>query len=271
MVDRELENLQARQNRLRGELRDPVALAEIADRKPQKTNCRNGSRPVRLGGKEIKTTYTPKTALAAARVPEKYRRYRLCEISFRTKPESNGLLDWSRGGFFLGGINGQGKSSWAAAAIRSRFDPRHHATLARIEERYVGEGRYENGIYIQPEKEPLWVIPFYAARWWYSPDLVAWIQNAEIDKHQNREYLISELLKPEIMVWDDFGKERWTEWTSEIVNTVFERRTAENKCLIVTSNMKIEEIARNRDVAISSRLKALVEVFLPVKDRRVTG
>jgi DNA replication protein DnaC len=119
-----------------------------------------------------------------------------------------------------------------------------------------------------PESKPIWVIPQGAARWWYSPDLVAWIKNAEIDRHQNREYLISELLRPEIMVLDDFGKERWTEWVSEIMNTVFERRMSAKKCLIVTSNMTIAQIDSDRDLAIGSRLSALVEVILPARDRR---
>lgn len=229
------------------------------------------STPAPLGGETLKRNYSPKSALAAARVPEMYRIYRLESLRFNTKPKSEGILDWGKGGFFLGAKNGFGKSTWAAAAMRSRFDHRHHMTLAVIQELYIGDGHYENGLFIQPKKEPMYVIPNDSARWWYSPDLVAWIQNAEIDKHRNREFLISELLKPEIMVIDDFGKERWTDYVSEIMNTVFERRTAAKKSLIVTSNFTLDEISKQRDAAIGSRLSALVEVILPPIDRRPTA
>lgn len=251
---------------------DPKTLAEVVGvvgQKPRPRPCLRPTRPEKPLVEKPEKAFTVRAAFESARVPEMYRRYRLCELGYRTEPPcSGGILDWSSGGFFLGGINGQGKSTWAAAALRSRFDPNHSLSLAKIESRFIGQGRYENGVYHMPESRPFWVIPQGVARWWYSPDLVAWIQSSEIERHMNREFLIGELLRPEILVIDDFGKERWTDWVSEVMNTVFERRTAARKCLIVTSNMTIDQIDENRDLAIGSRLSGLVKVTLPARDRR---
>jgi DNA replication protein DnaC len=73
---------------------------------------------------------------------------------------------------------------------------------------------------------------------------------------------IDDMLKPKILVLDDFGATKITEWNLMMMDTIFddwyrERRTG----LVVNSNFSISEISQKISDRIASRLAEMCEVI----------
>lgn len=63
-----------------------------------------------------------------------------------------------------------------------------------------------------------------------------------------------ELAAPDVLVLDDVGTERATEWAVEQMYQVFDRRWSEDRCTIVTSNMSTEDLREHLGPRAWSRL-----------------
>jgi len=72
------------------------------------------------------------------------------------------------------------------------------------------------------------------------------------DKAENA--VIRELSEVELLVIDDLGKEKRTEWSNSVIYRIVNNRYESYKPLIVTTNYKIEELGANVGDATASRI-----------------
>lgn len=90
--------------------------------------------------------------------------------------------------------------------------------------------------------------------------------------YDNKQKYIDGLNKFDLLVIDDLAAERDTEYVNEIIYSVIDSRYRSGKPLIVTTNLRIEEIKNSPDVKKQRILSRLTEMclFIPVngKDRR---
>jgi len=202
--------------------------------------------------------FNPTHVLEDCGVPSRFACMQLKQMEFEIAgSDKKRHLKWE-GGFILSGMNGQGKSSWAAAAIKDRMHPDHPESLAVVGVAFFTDIN---------EPKPAWVIPRNSIRWYNFPLLVAEMQNVEIGKHGNREYFLDRIMAPTVVVFDDFGKQRSSDYTTELVYSLIDKRYGEKGDIIVTTNNSYQEIS-TKDNANASRFRSLTAVTLPDEDRR---
>ena len=77
------------------------------------------------------------------------------------------------------------------------------------------------------------------------------------------------LARPRVLVLDDLGGERPTDWTAERLYAVVNRRWLDNKATVATSNLKPDELRQVLDERLYSRLvHGATAVALTGPDRR---
>lgn len=194
--------------------------------------------------------------MASIGVPSLYRKYRLSDFRLRTNPAecfTGGALDWSHSGFLLRGTYGEGKSCFAGAMIRSMLHPNAPAGIVELVDNYTGKKSWQ----YRPD----------SVRWWHASDLSNWILDESFAGRRKSMY--EELLRPRLIVVDDYGKERMnTDVVREAMVVAIEKFTSWGKFLIVTTNLATDEALAAHEGSISSRLNNLVEIILPPLDRR---
>lgn len=73
-----------------------------------------------------------------------------------------------------------------------------------------------------------------------------------------------------LLVLDDLGAEKTTEWSLQTLYTIIDRRYREERQTIITSNLSLDELADKLDDRIASRLSELCRVVvLTGPDRRI--
>ncbi len=79
------------------------------------------------------------------------------------------------------------------------------------------------------------------------------------------EYVIDQYLKAEILVLDDLGAEKTTEWAIETLSLIIDRRDRELLPTIITSNLSLADITEKLSGRISSRMAngKIVKIDLP--------
>lgn len=81
--------------------------------------------------------------------------------------------------------------------------------------------------------------------------------------------IISQVISPALVVLDDIGAEKVSDWTLQTLYTIIDTRSREQKPTIITSNLNLDQIAANLSDRISSRIRGMCEVKpLSGKDRR---
>ena len=73
------------------------------------------------------------------------------------------------------------------------------------------------------------------------------------DKERTEEFT-DRLYKADLLIMDDLGKEKYTEWAAEQLFSLLDRRYRECKPVIVTTNFTPQELDRRVDPAVMSRL-----------------
>lgn len=107
------------------------------------------------------------------------------------------------------------------------------------------------------------------ARFWTATDLM--IQLRVDSKDMDETAAIDQALRPEILVIDDFGVAKVTEWSLMMMDALFDRWYREGWTgLLLTSNLSPQEIAENISDRIASRIAEMCEVYeVKGKDWRV--
>lgn len=84
--------------------------------------------------------------------------------------------------------------------------------------------------------------------------------------------VIRQVTGPELVVIDDIGVEKVSDWTLQTLYTIIDTRSREKKQTIFTSNLSLDEIASGLSDRIASRIRGMCKV--PEKmtgvDRRLT-
>jgi len=112
---------------------------------------------------------------------------------------------------------------------------------------------------------------------WYIPDLYAAIKAGYDESGRPDEFeIVERCVRADLLVLDDLGTERVTEWSTEVVMRIVDRRYRECRPLIVTSNVTPIEIGAVDDLKaqrIASRLCEMTEIVrrLPGVDNRIPG
>ncbi len=73
--------------------------------------------------------------------------------------------------------------------------------------------------------------------------------------------LIKKYTRPELLIMDDLGTEKTTEWVMQTLYVIINSRYEEDKQTVITSNYSLEEIRKNLNDKIASRITAMTEVI----------
>lgn len=102
-------------------------------------------------------------------------------------------------------------------------------------------------------------------------ELVSRVQATYSDSYSTREQVIEDVLKGDVVMLDDLGKERDTEDVASIIYEVVDRlyRARPERTLIVATNLTSEAYERRYDPAVRSRLAWMCRNFeVTGRDRR---
>lgn len=81
--------------------------------------------------------------------------------------------------------------------------------------------------------------------------------------------VIDRVSSPALIVLDDLGTEKVTEWTLQTLYTIIDIRSRNNRQTIITSNLGLEQLGNHLSDRISSRIRGMCKVVLMTgKDRR---
>ena len=154
----------------------------------------------------------------------------------------------SREGIFLTGGRGIGKTHLAAALMRE-------AALA------VKPVKYLDAYRIDLKRLPLFVSV---------PELLLEIRDTYNGNGVSEKEVIDRYSWVHVLVLDDLGVEKPSEWVLQTLYIILDRRYRENLRTIITSNLGIEEIEEKLDDRIASRIAGMCKVrILRGRDRRM--
>ena len=187
--------------------------------------------------------------------PEKEREYLRREgvplifIDAKLSDFSEAVLKYKGKGVFIWGGRGVGKSHLAVALMREQ----------------LSEIAYEVAEGVQPRLMKNTVPVFITI-----PDLFFKIKQAYGNGVETEADIIDKYTAVDFLVLDDFGAEKVSEWSLQLLYILIDRRYRELKKTIMTSNMPLDELAIRLDDRIASRIAGMCEVLkLKGKDRRL--
>lgn len=87
---------------------------------------------------------------------------------------------------------------------------------------------------------------------------------------EHRDELLERVLRSDVLILDDLGAERTTDWVRDQLGIVMHERWANNKPVLVTSNLPLDSYRATLGERAHSRLKALTPYVRTIhgKDRR---
>ncbi len=105
-------------------------------------------------------------------------------------------------------------------------------------------------------------------------DLMSELRAAQFREANDLEEKITKLTTIPVVIFDDVGKEKPTEWVQNQYFRIIDGRYRRNLTTIFTSNLGFKELAKIFDTAIISRLFELTkgrQVEVKAKDYRKVG
>ncbi len=164
-------------------------------------------------------------------------------------PELSAFNPDGSNGVFLEGGTGIGKTYLATALARkiiSGMDP----SVSRV----TGDIYYDSS----------------TLEWVSTPYLLARIRDTFRNgkSEETERGIIDAMINCRVLVLDDLGAEKATEFTGMTLYTILSGRDNENRMTIVTTNQTLSEID-SWEPRIASRLSAMQTIRLPNRDRRV--
>jgi DNA replication protein DnaC len=92
------------------------------------------------------------------------------------------------------------------------------------------------------------------------------------DKKEFQEDILPDLLSADIVIFDDIGAEKPSEWVKERLYTIINQRVDSGQCNIFTSNLSLEKIEDILGSRIASRIYGCTEqIELKGRDWRKVG
>ena len=92
---------------------------------------------------------------------------------------------------------------------------------------------------------------------------------------EDRVKYLDRLLKAELLILDDFGVERGTDFAKEQIFNLIDQRSRSMKPLIVTTNLSVNDLCSAKYIATERIYSRVLEMCVPVlfdgPDRRFSG
>ena len=90
------------------------------------------------------------------------------------------------------------------------------------------------------------------------------------ESNESEGDVIDRLTSPELLVLDDIGTEKVSDWTLQTLYAIIDTRSREKKQTIITSNYSLDEISKRMTDRISSRIRGMCKVVPMIgQDRRL--
>ena len=190
-------------------------------------------------------------AMRLAGVPERYRVARSGD--FKLPP-----IEMNDSGLFLTGPVGRGKTHLAAAVLADML-PEIWQIIEVFSHRLADKSdEYLIGRTVTPN-----------ALWVSVPKLLLRLKRTFSQQSQECEGdVIDELIKPRLLILDDLGAEKVSDWSASNVCMILDERIAECRATIVTSNLSGRDIHDAGDERLASRLGGMEQMTVTGQDRR---
>lgn len=150
-----------------------------------------------------------------------------------------------RDSVFLTGFTGCGKTHLAVAMLRQKVE--------------------NNPIELEPDR-------FYqdetSCIFVTAPELLLEIRQTFNNSNLSEAKVVDKYTKVPLLVLDDLGAEKTTEWAESTLYIIIDRRNREEMWTIVTSNLELDDIERCLGARIASRLSDMKVVKLKLPDYR---
>lgn len=170
-----------------------------------------------------------------SRMPEKYR------YTIKLTPDGQDLkaftslneykegvlkkVEDGQGLYIWGGSTGTGKTSW----------------VCKIMSHYFRKITFSTGL----ENEGLFI---------FLPSFLEDLRNSYSDKDPDFEQMLEMVNSCKLLIIDDIGAERVTEWVAERMVSIINRRSSNGLCTIYTSNLSPEQLKEKLGDRIASRV-----------------
>lgn len=121
------------------------------------------------------------------------------------------------------------------------------------------------------EKYSMLIFPENFALFVSVPSMLLDIRSSFKNEMSNESELIKKYISPEILILDDLGAEKSTEWVLQTLYIVINSRYENESQTIITSNLNLDEIKETLSDKIASRIGAMSDVVeIQGKDRRIS-
>lgn len=88
------------------------------------------------------------------------------------------------------------------------------------------------------------------------------------DGDENEKCIVDRYSETSLLILDDLGAEKTTEWAESILYLIIDRRNRDEKWTIVTSNLTLPEIEQTLGARIASRLSDMKVINIKLPDYR---
>ena len=172
---------------------------------------------------------------------------RFINASLSDFPEQYHAIAKSDKGLFLTGPRGTGKTHLAVAIMRYICMAIAHRSVSEL--------------------QPISGMPLFVS----APDLLLEIRDCFQENATNSEReIIEKYSSIPVLVLDDLGAEKSTEWSLQTFYTVIDRRYREMRKTIITSNLSIAELSEKLGDRIASRIVEMCDIkIIQGDDRRL--
>ena len=173
-------------------------------------------------------------------VPLRFRRAALKDFA-----ELAQLPGWNDHGLYIAGDAGVGKSRLAAALLLDAV------RCGSCKDYFPGSG-----------------LVVLSHRWISAPTLLMELRGTMDSRGESERDVIGRYCSPRLLVLDDLGAERESDWTQQAIYMLLSSRVDAMRPTIVTSNLPLAEIDK-RDPRLASRLGGMTYFKLNGVDRRL--
>ena len=102
-----------------------------------------------------------------------------------------------------------------------------------------------------------WLIEGKVARYVYTPLLLEELRQGYSDNERGYEIRLRHFMEVPLLVLDDLGVEKSTDWASEKMHIIIDYRYMQNLPLVVTTNQSLVELPGDTGHRLESRLKRM--------------